>query len=154
MSTSTADTAAGGSSRRRLAVVIPTIVALAIAALFVLSATSATAHPSYGQPCHCHTPTQTAVVTLTASAKKVHPAKSVKLSGTVSGSPAWTSVKIQKRLGTGAWKAVKTAALSGAAYNATWKAPTRKGTYSFRTIYLGDNHLKRAVSAVKKVKVY
>jgi hypothetical protein len=154
MSTPTADAAVGGRSRRRPAIVIPSIIVLAFAALFVLSATSAVAHPSYGQPCHCHTPSQTATVTLKASAAKVHPAVSVKLNGKVSGNPTWTSVRVQKRLGTAAWKTFKTASLSSAAYAASWKAPAKKGTYSFRTVYLGDNHLKKATSAIKKVKVY
>ena len=154
MSTPTAQGAAGGRPRRRHVLIASAIIVLAFAALFALSATGAVAHPSYGQPCHCHTPTQTATVTLKTSVATLHPARSAKLSGTVSGSPTWTSVRVQKRLGTAAWKTFKTAALSGGAYSASWKAPATKGTYSFRTVYLGDNHLKKAISAVKKIKVY
>ena len=150
--------ASGGTARvrraRRSIVAISILSVVAIAVVAIVSAGSAAAHPSYGQPCRCHTPTQTATVTLTASAKKVHPAVKVKLKGTVSGSPAWTSVKLQKKRGTGAWKTFKTAALSSAAYTVTWKAPAKKGTYSFRTVYLGDNHLKKATSPVRKVRVY
>ena len=149
--------ASGGTDRgrrgRRLVAVISALAVVAFVVVAIASAGSAVAHPSYGQPCRCHTPSQTAKVTLTASPGKVHPAAKVTLKGSVSGSPTWTSVKLQKRKGTAAWKAFKTAALSGAAYKVTWKAPAAKGTYSFRTVYLGDNHLKKATSAVRKVKV-
>ena len=149
--------ATGGARRglhgRRLVAAIVALSAVALAAVAIVSASSATAHPSYGQPCRCHTPTQTATVTLTASPKKVRPATKATLKGSVSGDPTWTSVKLQKRLGAAAWKTFRTAKLSGAAYTASWKAPAKKGTYSFRAVYLGDNHLKKATSAVRKVKV-
>ena len=149
--------ATGGTGRgrhgRRLVAVISALSVLAFVVIAVLSAGSATAHPSYGQPCRCHTPTQTATVTLKASPGKVTSGAKVTLKGTVSGSPAWTSVKLQKRKGTAAWKTFKTAALTSAAYKATWKAPAAKATWSFRAVYLGDNHLKKATSAVRKVKV-
>ncbi len=143
----------GRIRRRRLAIAIPVVLVLAFAAIAVVSAGSAVAHPSEGQPCSCHSPSTAATVTLKASVATIHPGKSVKLSGTVATSPTWTSVKLQKRKGTAAWKTFKTATLSSAAYSASWKAPTVKGTYKFRTIYLGDNHLKKGISPTRTVKV-
>jgi len=134
------------------------IPALALAALLMVAAVvakPATAHPSYGQPCRCHTPTATATVTLKMSASKVHPAKVVTASGTVPTDHNWTKVTIQKRLGAKPWKAWKTVTItSTATFSAKWTAPATKGKYSFRAVYAGDNNYKKSMSPVRIVTVY
>jgi hypothetical protein len=136
--------------------VIPALALTALVSAAVIVATPATAHPSYGQPCsRCHTQTATATVTLKVSATKVHPGAVVKVSGTVPTDHTWTKVNIQKRFGTGAWKAWKTVTItSTSTFSAKWTAPTTKGKYSFRAVYPGDNTHKKSISPVRTVTVY
>lgn len=130
------------------------LLALAVLLTWAVVSSSASAHPSEGQPCAtCHTQTKSATVTLAATPLKVGPAATVKLSGTVPAGHNWNKVTIQKsRTGSG-WKAWKPVTLSGAGYSARWTAPATKGKYYFRTVYLGDNVYKRSVSPAKVVTV-
>ena len=136
--------------------VIPALALTALVSVAAIVATPATAHPSYGQPCsRCHTQTAVATVTLKASLAKVHPGAIVKFSGRVPSDHTWTKVNIQKRRGTNPWKAWKAVTISSSStFAAKWTAPTTKGKYSFRAVYLGDRKYKRSVSAVRAVTVY
>jgi hypothetical protein len=69
--------------RRALMIAIPVLVVVALAAIAAFSASPATAHVSYGQPCDCHGPTQTPTVTVATSKKAVKAKASIKVTGKV-----------------------------------------------------------------------
>jgi len=140
--------------RRRSVAIVAGLLGLVALALAVVLAAPVGASPGEGQLCsRCHTQTATATVRLAVSATSAKPGAKVKLSGTVPASHTWNKVKIQKRLGAAAWQTWKNVSLSGSSYSPTWTAPTVKGKYSFRTIYLGDNVFRKSTSPVRSVTV-
>jgi hypothetical protein len=142
--------------RRPVMVAIPVLVALVLAAIAAFSTSTATAHPSYGQPCGksgCHTPTAASTVTLSAKPASAARNKAVKLSGKVANGRAGLKATVQVSTNAKTWKTYKTLVLSASrTCSTTWKSAA-KATRYFRLYYLGDNVHKAGASVKVKVVV-
>jgi len=142
------------SLRRPLMIAIPVLVVVALAAIAAFSASPATAHVSYGQPCDCHGPTRTPTVTVATSKKAVKAKATIKVTGRVLPGYAGLKARVQTSRNKTTWKTVKTVTLSATSTVSTvWKAPKVKGKYYVRLYYLGDDKYTAGASAAKLVTV-